>query len=71
MPVERCSPANPCRGAYTIVGHAPKTDFDRQKFPEVRVSSLPVDFTQKCLWLFLLRLLPANALDGGTLIAMG
>jgi len=42
-----------------------------QNFPLVRVSSLRASLTQKCCWLFLLRLKPANALDGGTLLAIG
>jgi hypothetical protein len=42
-----------------------------QKFSPVRVSSLHASFTQKCCELFLLRLLPANALASGTLLAIG
>ena len=41
------------------------------KFSPVRVSSLLASLTQKCCGLFLLRLLPANALGGGTLLAIG
>jgi hypothetical protein len=42
-----------------------------QNFPQVRVSSLHANFIKKCCWLFLLRLQPANALDRGTLLAIG
>jgi len=42
-----------------------------QNFPLVRVSSLRANLTQKCCWLFLLRLQLANALGGGTLLAIG
>ena len=57
--------------AYGIVVHAPKQTSIEQNFPQVRVSSLHANFTQKCCGFFLLRLRPANALNGGTLLAIG
>jgi hypothetical protein len=57
--------------AYRIVGHAPKQTSIEQNFPQVRVSSLRGIFVQKCRWIFHLRLRPANALAGGTLLAIG
>jgi len=71
VPVDGYSGANPCPTAYGTVGHAPKQTSLEQNFPQVRVSSLHANFTQKCCWILLLRLQPANALDGGTLLAIG